>query len=248
MHQRPTKGRPDGFQNRVPELRHSTTEDDPFGVKGVDQAGQVLADDRPGLLDNQLGEGIALDRRLADVRRSELQGLVERGAGLLCQLLGHPPADGGAGGHGFQMTELAAATARSVGVNEHVAELRRQAMCPEQQLPIHNRAAANPGPDGQKDEIEDPSAGTVTPLSQGGQVAVISQSHRTLKTSGKPISQRDAVPTRQVGRAEHNALCGVEWTGRDDSHAQPVVSGDPQCLYGLDDAQDDRLRTVLGVS
>ena len=155
--------------------------------------------------------------------------------------------DGGAGSHGLQAADTAAAAAWAVNIEGNVPHLSPQSLAAQQQSAIHDDPSANACAVGDVNQVSGPLAGAEALLSQRGQIGVISY------VGGQPEFLLDdslegyLMPARKVGSFDDYPLPGIQGTsGRNpDSLDFPKVLA--RCLAdGLFDAPDHWLRSLLG--
>ena len=85
---------------------------------------------------------------------------------------------------------------------------------------VDDDAAADPGADGQVDQVSDAAAGAIEVFGQGGDVGVVAEEGGPAKPLTDQGAQRDITPTGQVGRFQHHAGDRVERPGRADARCR----------------------------
>ena len=90
---------------------------------------------------------------------------------------------------------------------------------PVQDTAVADHAAADPGADGDVDEMAQATAGAEPQFAQGRGVGVVLEPDRQAQPLTQQIAQRHVAPTEQGGRKQGDAALQVERAGRRDAAA-----------------------------
>ena len=149
----------------------------------------------------------------------------QRPAGAVGDGLARPPRDPRARGIGLEVTGMAAAAGGAAEADRDVAELAGEAAGAAEQPPAGDDAAADPGRDGEVDELVAAAAGAEGALGEGGDVGVALDRDRQAEVALQRRRQlQAAVAGAEVGRAEEDAALGVERA--DGGDADPGQRGE----------------------
>jgi len=110
----------------------------------------------------------------------------------------HLANERGAGRQRLKASTATTGARRAVGVQTHVADLARQAVCPSMEQAIEDEAASDARADGDIEHILTTATRPIAPLAQCPGVGVVLQHGGRMKTVGDMLPQGKPLPARHV--------------------------------------------------
>jgi hypothetical protein len=196
-----------GPEQQVVERRHTASEHDHLWVQRGDHVGDADAEPCGDSGDGLAHRGVAGPSRRAHLFRRDGGGVsgdhLEEGR----RQAGEHQPDTFADqrrptGESLQTAPVAAAAEWAVALDGLMAEFAGCSQGAEAEPTVHDNAAANAGPDGEKDHGVDAFAVAEGELPKGRHARVVEQKHRVAECRGESLANRDAAPLRGKIRQE----------------------------------------------
>ena len=149
------------------------------------------------------------------------------------------------GGDGLQAAAVAAAADDPVGVDEHVAELARQAGAAAVQAAVEDQPGADAGGDLQVDEVARVAAGAERGLGERAEVRVVVDHHRDVEALAQLGGGGHADPARQDRGGADGAVALVDRARQAHAGADHGLARDARVGQRLDHELGGHLEALV---